>query len=245
MRAASPTRGVRLVPGFWFGPAAAMRGVRLPGPWAGSPAAAAAPTASTQWARSEAQPGLHFLQGVLWALTLGFPALSFNPEAATARSRDTARRNCVHVGVERIGQWLSRAPEGEGRCRRRGAFGWAFCCGQAGRRLVWADPMQGHIYGIYGWRAVLLLRRYVQGAFAGFEAAVRGRRRWHLPQPFTAGRPTLSSEARVPRSAHRAVPCEMAPARGPVHFQAPAPHAWAERCFRFRYVVDSLLLLPY
>lgn len=107
---------------------------------------------------------------------------------------------------------------------------------------MWAGPMQGHIYGR---RAVLLLRRYVQGAFAGFEAAVRGRRRWHLPQPFTAGRPTLSSEARVPRSAHRAVPCEMAPARGPVHFQAPAPHAWAERCFRFRYVVDSLLLLPY
>ena len=76
----------------------------LRGSWAGSPAAAAAPTASTQWARSEAQPGLHFLQGVLWALTLGFPAPSFNPEAATARSRDTARRNCVHVGVERIGQ---------------------------------------------------------------------------------------------------------------------------------------------
>lgn len=43
----------------------------LRGSWAGSPAA---PTASTQWARSEAQPGLHFLQGVLWALALGFPA---------------------------------------------------------------------------------------------------------------------------------------------------------------------------
>ena len=106
--------------------------------------------------------------------------------------------------------------------------------GDAGCGRTYAGP-------IYRQQAVLLLHSNVQGAFAGFEAAVRGRRCWHLPQPFTAARPTLSSEARDPGSAHRAVPCETAPARGPLHFQAPAAHAWAERCFR--YVVGSLLLL--